>query len=45
MEYIIILIMKQKTPYENFGNMGYRSMNGRYIDISPKKAISVDLYC
>ena len=31
----------------NFGNIGigYRSMNGQYISIGPKKAISVDLYC
>jgi len=39
------LITKQKTRSENFGNIGvgYQSMNGRYIGISPKKAISVDL--
>jgi len=27
--------MKQKTSFENFGNIGYRSMNGRYIGIGP----------
>jgi len=27
MEYITILIMKQKTRFKNFGNIGYRSMN------------------
>jgi len=43
-ECIIFLIMKQKTRFKNFGNIGYRSMNGRSIGISPKKAISVDLY-
>ena len=36
--------MKQKTRFKIFGNIGYRSMNGRYIDIGPKKAVSVDLY-
>jgi len=35
--------MKQKTRYKKFGNIGYRSMNGQYIGIRPKKAISVDL--
>jgi len=35
--------MKQKTSFKNFGNISYRSMNGRYIGIGPKKAISVDL--
>jgi len=35
--------MKQKTRYKNFGNIGYRSMNGRYIVIGPKKAMSADL--
>jgi len=35
--------MKQKTRFKNFGNIGYRFMNGRYIGICPKKAISVDL--
>jgi len=36
--------MKQKTKLKNFGNIVYRSMNGRYISIGLKKAISVDLY-
>jgi len=38
--------MKQKTWFKNFGNIGigYRSMDGRYIGIDPKKAISVDLF-
>jgi len=36
--------MKQKTRFKIFGNIGYRSMNGRYIGIGPQKAISVDLY-
>jgi len=37
--------MKQKTRFKNFGNIGYQSMNGRYVNIGigPKKAISVDL--
>jgi len=37
--------MQQKTRFKNFGNIGYwyRSMNGRYIGIGPKKAIPVDL--
>jgi len=37
--------MKQKTRFKNFGNIGigYQSMNGWYVDIGPKKAISVDL--
>jgi len=37
--------MKQTTRFKNFGSIGigYRSMNGRYISIGPKKAISVDL--
>jgi len=37
--------MKQKTRFKNFGNIGigYWFMNGQYIDISPKKAISVSL--
>jgi len=35
--------MKQKTRFKNFGNIGYWPMNGRYIGISPKKAILVDL--
>jgi len=34
--------MKQKTTFKNFGNIGYRSMNDRYIGIGPKTAISVD---
>jgi len=31
--------MKQKTRFENFGNIGYRyrPMNGRYIGIGHKK--------
>jgi len=29
--------MKQKTRFKNFGNIGYRSMNGRYIGIDPRK--------
>jgi len=38
--------MKQKTRFKNYENIGigYRSMNGRYIGIGPKKAISVNLY-
>jgi len=36
--------MKQKTRFENFRNIGYLSMNGRYISTSPKKAVSVDPY-
>jgi len=38
--------MEQKTTFTNFGNtsIGYWSMNGQYIGIGPKKAISVDLY-
>jgi len=45
MKYVVFLIMKQKTRFKNFGNIGigYRSMNDRYIGIGPKKAISVDL--
>ena len=39
MEYIILFIMKQKRRYKNFENIGYRSMNGRYIGIGPKKAM------
>jgi len=35
MEYIIFLIMKQKTRFENVANIGYR--------YRPQKAISVDL--
>jgi len=35
--------MKQKIRLKNFGNIGYQSMNGQYISISPTKAISVDL--
>jgi len=35
--------MKQKTRLKKFGNISYRSMNGRYIIIGPKNAISVDL--
>jgi len=35
--------MKQKERFKPFGNIDYRSMNGRYIGIGPKKAISVDL--
>ena len=42
----IFLIMKQKGRLKNFVNIsiGYRSMNGRYVSIGPKKAISLDLY-
>jgi len=29
--------MKQKTRFKNFGNIGYRFMNGQYTSISPKK--------
>jgi len=29
--------MKQKARFKNFGNIGYRSMNGRYIGIPKKK--------
>jgi len=36
--------MKQKTRFKNFGNIGYRCMNGRYIGIGPQKSISVDPY-
>jgi len=36
--------MKQKIRFKNFGNIGDRSMNVRSIGITPKKAISVDLY-
>jgi len=35
--------MKQKTRFKNFGNIGYRIMNGRYIHVGLKKVISVDL--
>jgi len=37
--------MKQKTRFKNFGNIGigYQSMNGWYIGIGLKTAISVDL--
>jgi len=35
--------MKQKIRFKIFGNIGYRSIIGRYIGIGPKKAISVDL--
>jgi len=44
MKYIVFLIM-EKTGSKNFGNIGigYRSTNGRYISIGPKKAISVNL--
>jgi len=34
--------MKQKIRFKNFRNISYRSMNGRYIGIGPKKAISVN---
>jgi len=40
----VIFIIKQKTRFENFGNIGYRPMNGRYIGIGLKKNISVDLH-
>jgi len=30
--------MKQKSRFKNFTNTGYRSMNGRYIGIGPKKS-------
>jgi len=29
--------MKQKTKFKNFGNIGYWSMNGRYIGMALKK--------
>jgi len=32
-----------ENKIKNFGNNRYRSMNGRYIGVGPKKAISVDL--
>jgi len=35
--------MKQKTRFKSFGNIGYWSMNGRYIGIGLKKGISVDV--
>jgi len=37
--------MKQKTRFKNFRNIGisYQFMNGRYIGIDPKNAISVNL--
>jgi len=37
--------MKHKTRFKNFENIGigYQPMNGWYIGIGPKKAISVDL--
>jgi len=40
--------MKQKARFEKFVNVdyivvGYRSMNGQYISIALKKAISVDI--
>jgi len=37
--------MKQKSLFKNFGNIGidYRSMNGHFIGIGSKQAISVDL--
>jgi len=37
--------MKQKTRSKNFGNIGYRyrPMNGRYMGIGLKTAISVDI--
>jgi len=37
------MIMKQKTRFENFGNIGYHPTNERYIGIGLKKAISVYL--
>jgi len=36
--------MKQKTRFKNFGNIGYRSMNGRYIGIGTSNAVSVGPY-
>jgi len=36
--------MKQKTRFKIFRSIGYRSMNGRYIGIGPKKDKSVDPY-
>jgi len=41
----MFLIIKQKTRFKNFEILaiGYRRMNGRYISIGLKKAISVDL--
>jgi len=32
-----------ESKIKNLGNIGYRSMNGRYIGSGPKKDISVDL--
>jgi len=39
-EYTIFLIMKQKTKFKNFGNIGigYRSVNVQYISIIPQKS-------
>jgi len=34
--------MKQKTKFLEIGNISNRSMNGEYIGICPKKAISID---
>jgi len=30
--------MKQKTRFKNFGSIGYRPINGRYIGIGSKKS-------
>jgi len=35
--------MKQKKRFLNFGNIGYRSMNGKYISIGPQKNIGCSL--
>ena len=42
-KFITFMIMKQKTRFENFGNIGYHPTNERYIGIGLKKAISVYL--
>jgi len=35
--------MKQKTRFKNFGNIGYRSMNGQYTVSAQKKHIGRSL--
>jgi len=35
--------MRQKTRFKNFGNISYRFINGRYIGISLKQALLVDI--
>jgi len=42
----MFMVMKHKTRCKIFGIIGiaYWFINGRYISIGPKKAISVDLY-